>query len=170
MVAPQMHILPAFHVWFVLQAQNGSLERNFAHKRRMDDRLKGNWTPKCVDERLRVQCNGKDPLRLARADTGGSIWHDDLIVAAAADSTPKERQSPNKRQLPLAEVIACGSGQRKQRTDRGGTHKTRVAADDHAAGEISEQSARDAEHVVFQAPCGSVASTSEPPPITLDEI
>ena len=47
-----MKLLDAVQVWFVIQAQNGQLERDCSTKRRLEDRLKRHLTHQMLDQRL----------------------------------------------------------------------------------------------------------------------
>ena len=126
-----MKLLDAVQVWFVIQAQNGQLERDFSTKRRLEDRLKGHFTPQVLDQRLRIRANGPDPDHLWQVTKDG-IRYEDAVVQVAHATLAKHGSTPQKRQLGMQEVLAEGMpAQRKQRKDTGGTHKTATEKPDH---------------------------------------
>ena len=128
----QMRLVEAVHLFFCLQCQNGTLERNFSHKRRQENRLQGGWSPEGVDARLRVRLEGLPPRELLTYADGGPQYHDDLVRVAHA-LTPKIRSSPQKNQLSLAEIVQSGAPVKKARQDKGQSHKAGQPANSHAS-------------------------------------
>ena len=118
----QMRLTEAVQLFFVLQCQNGTLERNFSHKRRMEDRLQGGWSPQGVDAHLRIQLEGLPPRDLLTYGDAGPKYNDDLVRVAHA-LAPKMRSSPQKNQLSLAESMQAEPPAKKIRKDKGHLHK-----------------------------------------------
>ena len=150
----KMRILSAASVWLVIQAQNGQLERDFSAKRRLEDRLKGGFTPKVLDQRLRIRVNGPDPDDLWSLTADG-LRYEDLIVRIARATMGKHYGSAgrDKRQRSLEEILAEGMpAQKKPRADKGGSHKPPVPRPDHAREALmSEDKAKDVGHAVFDS-------------------
>ena len=171
----KMKILDVVHTYFALQCQNGSLERNFAYKRRVEDRLAGKMTPKTLDERLRIRTSGKIPTEvytIDRADTD-HLHYDDLLIQVCHDVAPTQRSAPKKRQLDLAELAAVHAiGGRKKRLDDGGSHASYAPRPDHANAMITIDEAEALEHAIFDPDLVPElgAEPKDSAPITLDEL
>ena len=124
-------IIEAVQLWLVIQAQNAELERDFSTKRRLEDRLKGAFTPKVLDQRLRIRACGPDPDTLWEAKPDG-LHYDDCVVQVAQATLGTQREAPKKRQVSMAEAMADGMpAKRKPRCDTGGSHKPPQALPDH---------------------------------------
>ena len=89
-------IFEAVHVWLVIQAQNAELERDFSTKRRLENRLKGTFIPKVLDQRVRIRVCGPDPDSLWKATHDGLLYAD-CVVQVAKEMFGTQRDAPQKR-------------------------------------------------------------------------
>ena len=149
----RVYMLEIIELWFALQVQNGSLERNFAHKKCLEERLKGGWSTEGMNDRLTIRLCGPHPRELITPTPIGKQYHDDLVLVAK-DSEPKMGNTPSARKRTLSECFAAGIGQppKQQRSDLGGKHARPSASSKHATDEITEQDAQEAEHPAFDEP------------------
>ena len=146
----RIYMLEIIELWFALQVQNGTLERNFSHKKCLELSLKGGWTTEGMDDRLRIRLCGKHPRELITPTSIGTMYYHDDLVLVAKSSEPKVGNTPPSRKRTITECF--GQAPRQQRSDLGGKHKRPTASSTHATEEITVEDAKEDNHIFLIQP------------------